>query len=303
MLNLLMLHEFIELMDEIRLGASSRVILFTTSDGVRLNGLLSSGSSKRTCILFIHGMGGSAFSHVALSLINYLPRSASVFSINTRGYGLTSGLARYRRGKRRSMLGGTNFERFEDSPLDIRAAIDVLSRLGYKRIILCGHSTGCQKAAYYQYKSHDRRVKGIVLVAPCDDYNLHLSALGRRYEKIAKECARMIRSGKGDNSAPYGNGFSAQRLDSVINPKRVESRLFNYDGKLSEFGRIKTPMLAIFGTREENAVKRPRVYLGILEKRTASKRFSSVLIEGANHSFYGAEKRLAKSIWGWMEKM
>lgn len=288
-------------MDAIRLGSSSMVLPFAATDGIRLNGFLSAVEKHpKACIIFIHGMNGSAFSHIALCLAQSLPRDMAIFSFNNRGHGMVNGLSKYARGKRVRVIGGTGMERFEDCIFDIKGAIDSLSRLGYSHFILCGHSTGCQKAAYYQYKMHDRRVKGIVLVAPCDDYNLNKTNLGKNYSRIKGACARMIKSGKGNKMAPCAGGFSAQRFDSLINSKRAEARMFNYDGDLKEFAAIKTPILAVFGDQEENTVKGVDECLLILEDTTSSAKFSSLLIGGANHSFEGKEKELVKSISQWI---
>ncbi len=300
-----MLHlQVILFMDEIKLGRNSCIIPFIASDGIRLIGFLSSVSRRpRRCIVFIHGLNGSAFSHMALSFADSLPKSLALFSINTRGHDIVSGLSKYTDGKRRRIMGGTSLERFEESVFDIKGAIDALSKIGYRDFVLCGHSTGCQKATYYQYKVRDRRVKGIVLVAPADDYNLNRINLGGNYRKIRDTCARMVKSGNGNLPAPGGSGFSAQRLDSVLNLKRVEARLFNYDGNLKEFGSIRTPVLAVFGDREEYSLKKVDEYLALLEKSTSSRRFSSLLISGANHSFDGKEKTLVKKVVKWIEEL
>ena len=289
-------------MKEIKLGRNSRIIPFTAADGIRLIGFLSSGSRRPIrCMIFIHGLNGNAFSHIALSFADSLPKNLALFSINTRGHDIVCGLSKYVRGKRKRMMGGTSIEHFEESAFDIKGAIDALSRLGYRNFVLCGHSTGCQKAAYYQYKTRDRRVKGIVLVAPADDYNLNRINLGGNYRKIRDACARMVKSGKGNLPAPGGSGFSAQRLDSVLNLKRVEARLFNYDGSLKEFGSIRTPVIAVFGDQEEYSLNKVDEYLALLEKSTSSRRFSSLLVSGANHSFDGKEKTLVKNVEKWIE--
>ena len=289
-------------MDAIKLGCMSSVLPFTATDGIKLNGFLSARERRpKACMIFIHGMNGSAFSNIALCLAKFLPRGIALFSFNNRGHGMVSGFSKYVRGKRKRVIGGTSMERFEDCIFDIKGAIDALSRLGYKNFILCGHSTGCQKAAYYQYKTHDGRVKGIVLVAPCDDYNLNITNLGKNYSRIKTACERMIRSGKGNELAPCGSGFSAQRFESVINPKRAEARMFNYDGDLKEFGAIKTPILAVFGDQEENTIKNVEECLILLEDKTSSVKFSSLLVSGANHSFDGKEMELVNNIKRWTE--
>lgn len=289
-------------MDTSSLGKQSRIVRFESSDKLGLTGVLSSNGKSQTCIIFIPGMGSGAFANVGLALSSKM-RNASVFLANNRGMGLVSGFSKRKGQKRSRFLAGTQLERFEDSVFDIKGAVNAASRLGYKKIILCGHSTGCQKAAYYLYKTPDRRVKGMVLVAPTDDHNLFIKNLGRKASGIAKECSRMIKSGRGNAAAPGDTGLSAQRLDSVINPKRIEGRLFNYEGNLKEFGKIKVPVLAIFGSDEENSTKDVAKCLDLLEKSSASRSFSKKIIPGADHSFHGKEKALSSAISAWISRL
>ncbi len=278
-------------MENSPLGSKSSIVTFLASDGLKLSGILSSSPrSGRLCLIFIHGLNGSAFSHLALHLASHTASGTSVFSINSRGHDIVSGFSK-RTGKlwKRKRI-GASLERFEDSVFDIKGAIAALSGLGFRRFILCGHSTGCQKALNYQYKTKDRRVKGLVLLAPTDDYNLDVKRLGRDYGHVLSECRKMIRKGCRDMPAPKGQGMSAQRLDSILNPRRVEGRLFNYNGELREFRSITVPILAVFGSNEEYALKAPSEYLRILEDATSSEKFASLLIEGATHSFDGKEK-------------
>ena len=289
-------------MDTSSLGKRSMVLRFESQDGLSLTGILSSNASGSTCIIFIPGMGSGVFANVGLALSS-ATSNASVFLANNRGMGIVSSFSK-RKGRMRSkFIAGTQLERFEDSIFDIKGAVNTVSRLGYKKIILCGHSTGCQKAAYYLYKTHDRRVKGVVLAAPTDDHNLFIKSLGKNAPRIAKECLRLVKSGRGDSIAPGGTGFSAQRLDSIINPKRIEGRLFNYEGSLKEFGKIKTPILAIFGSNEENSVKDVAECLDLLEKKSTSRSFSKKLIPAADHSFHGKEKALSSAIAAWISRL
>ena len=291
-------------MDDIRIGSHSRVIQFLTKDGIKLKGILFSGAKRpRTCIIYVHGMSGSALSSIPLAFSSRLGRDFAIFSFNNRGYGLVSGFSKYTDGRRTSVRIGTNLEKFEDCIHDIKGAIDILAKLGYGNFVLCGHSTGCQKAAYYQYKMRDRRIRAIVLIAPCDDYNLNVQRLGKNLDFVMKACMTMIRSHQEDDIAPDQSGYSAQRLDSVIDLSRVEARLFDYDGPLKEFATLTTPMLAIFGKKEENTIKPVGECLDILAKKTSSKRFGKLLIPDAMHSFEGKEEELVRKVENWIRRL
>ncbi len=286
-------------MDVTPLGERSSIVRFDALDGITLTGLLSQRSAKsRTCMLFVHGMMGSFTSNVALALVEYAS-GIDVFSISTRGMGMISGFSKAgRTGRQKRYRIGTCLERFEECVRDIGGAIDAARMMGYRDVVLCGHSTGCQKVAYYQYRMRDRRVKGIILAAPSDDYNMARERLGRRFATAGKACARMMKVGRGDEIMPDESGFSAQRLDSILNLGRIEARMFNYEGQLREFGAIRVPVLAIFGELED-APKDVGACLEMLGERTASRHFSSAIIEGAGHSFEGTEKELGITASRW----
>lgn len=291
-------------MDDIRIGRQGRVVRFLTEDGIRLKGILFRDTgSPGTCIVYVHGMGGGLVSSIPLSLARNMGPKAAIFSFGNRGEGLVSIFSRYTGKGRKSLRIGTNLERFEECVRDIRGAIGALGRYGYRSFVLCGHSTGCQKAAYYQYITSDRRVKGVVLISPVDDYNLNRIRLGRKFHSTKRICTKMIKSGRGGSLAPGELGFSAQRLDSVINTSRAEARIFDYEGRMDEFGSITVPVLAVFGEKEEHATKQVDMHLEILRSRSRSRRFMGAVVGGAGHSFDGYEAELARTVWEWAEEL
>lgn len=288
-------------MEQVKLGRYGSVVKFRTEDGIMLGGMLfRNAMAPKTCMIFVHGMSGSMLSGISLAIAKGLGNDGALFSFNNRGCGLVASFAKYARGRKRRLMAGTNLERFEDCIYDIKGAVDSMSKLGYAEFILIGHSTGCQKAAYYMHATRDKRIAGIVLVAPCDDYNLNKEGLGKDYNKIKELCLKMIKSGKGNEAAPGAFGLSAQRLDSLIDERRVEARMFDYNGILKEFSSINIPILVIFGAEEENTIKPVGTCLSILESRTSSGKFNELIIPGANHVFEGKEKTLANKIKKWI---
>ncbi|MDE1768883.1 MAG: alpha/beta fold hydrolase, partial [Candidatus Micrarchaeota archaeon] len=242
---------------------------------------------------------GSFVSSIVGALANALPQGFGLFSFNNRGHDQVSSMSKFIGAKRVRFRAGTSFEKFEDSVYDIGGAIDAMQKLGFRKFILCGHSTGCQKAIYYQYKMHDRRVSGIALLGPADDYNLLKKQLGRRYAVVKGKCKRLISKGKGEVIPDLEIGLCAQRLDSQINLGRVEARLLDYSGPMKEFGAIKVPILAVFGSEEEYRLMHVDKHLDILSRKSRSMHFSKLVIPDANHSFTSNETVLAKNIYAW----
>ncbi len=272
------------------------LVSFMAEDKLPLHGFLVRNNPKR-CIINIHGMGGNFYSSPRIKYLAQLKRF-SVFSMNTRGHDEISSTRKAN--GRKWIYTGTGTEKFEECVYDIKAAINVLWGMGFRSFVLMGHSTGCQKISYYQYKRNDKRVKALVLLGPADDYGL------RKAEKNFKETValanRLEKAGKGSVPVAELGFFSPRRIMSVSDTRNAESRIFYYDGKLSEFSRIKTPICAVFGSGEEYKDRPVSKYLDILSRKTNSKNYKSIIIYGADHSFRGHEHETFSAIGKWLEE-
>ena len=277
-----------------------KLVQFMTSDGLELEGFLVAPKKKtRKCIIFLHGMEGNFHESPMPIVIAEHAKKAGValFSMDTRGHDVLANITRVVNGKQGSHAGGTTVERFEDSPLDIDAAIAALRGMGFKRFVLCGHSTGCQKAAYYQYARKSKSVSGIVLLAPVSDYEDEMNALRGEFDKKVRIARRLAAGGSGD--APFTElnmHYSPNRFLSVADLKSVEARLFDYEGKLSEFRSITVPILALFGTKDQYAHTHVSRYIERMRSTTGSKLFEGLILNGANHGFDGEETKVAREV-------
>ncbi len=265
-----------------------RLVEFLTDDKVVLNGFLVGRRRSRRCVVYVHGMTGNFYGgKTQFAIAKRIDRLGySVFSINTRGHDAVS-VIKVRKGRKLDrLMAGTDLERFEDSHLDIGGAISRLRKLGFREFVLAGHSTGCQKVTYYQYKTRDRGVKGLLLLAPADDNAIYRKEQGKRFEKVFRLAKEYVRQGKGNEpSKEVPSHYSPRRFLSLVDPKNVESRIFDYEGGMREFSKIKVPICAVFGSKEEYATKPVAQYLNILRNRTSSEDYVGAIIDGANHSF------------------
>ena len=233
-------------------------------------------------LAFVHGMG-SNFYRSAL-------KKAFLEIAPAMGFGI---LSFNNRGAER----GTEDERFSTCLHDLDAAAEYARRNGYKKLVFVGHSTGCQKIAYWQSKRRHPAVAGLVLLAPADDYAATRRDLGARFEKKVAWAQRMLSVGKAD--APVTGlyeRFTAERFLSVADRRATEANVFRYDGPLTHFRRVKCPVLAVFGEDEEFAVIPPAEMLGILRSKTQSLDFDDLLVPGANHSFKGCQADVALAV-------
>ena len=279
----------------------AELIRITTKDNIELQGMLYEPKKRTKAIIHIHGLIGNFYEN---SMIDYFAKQAvknnyAFMSFNNRGAGIVTDFLRK---KKKDIRIGGSLEKFEDTVLDIKAAVDFLSKRGYKQIILQGHSSGCQKITYYKYKTHDKRVKALIELAPADDIAVAKMILKDKYEKALKIAKNMQKKGQNTKTVPewmqFYPLFNVRMFLSVADPDSSSGRIFDYPGKLKEIKSAKCPVLAIFGSKDRYEPK-PAEKLKILKNNV--KDCDTVLIKNANHSFSNYESRLANLVVKWIK--
>ena len=276
-------------------------------DGLELHSLLFEPERKTTnALIHIHGWVGNFYEN---QFIDHIAKKAvsegfAFLTFNNRGAGIINDFIK-RKGRKISYIRiGGSLEEFKDCVVDIKAVIDFLSKRGYKRIILQGHSLGCQKITFYQYKTKDKRVKSLVLLAPVDDTGFVKRDLGKKYKKALDITKDMVKKGKGNDPVPGWMAFypllNASMFLNVADTKSASGRLFDYSGNLKEIKSINCPKLVVFGSKDEYQDD-PSEKLKILKREV--KNCDTKLIKNSGHGFVGFEERLSKIISSWLKKL
>src|SRR5215213_1120117 len=143
-----------------------RLVQFEASDGLRLNGILEDTGSDTT-IIHVHGKSGNFYENkfVKVMLEAYPSGGFNFLSFNNRGH--SSYVEAYQKGDIAYI--GAAVERFEDCLLDLQAA-EQFARTFSSRVVMQGHSFGCEKIMYYS--QHINPTLDLVLLSPCDGYHL-----------------------------------------------------------------------------------------------------------------------------------
>lgn len=289
------------------LRIKGEIVSFETPDHITLHGFLSRPRRRTNkMVVHLHGLQGNFYASTGVkSLVNTFTKEGFNFlAMEQRGSYILNRAWKGKGKKARKILFGGALEKFEDCIYDIDGALEFARKEGMKKAYLEGHSTGCQKITYYQSKLHRRLVKGLILIAPTDDYNASKRDLGSKFNEAVDFARRQYKKDrKMMMPKKYHKGLtSVARFLSYSDLKNVEGRIFNYDSeRLSVFGEVRVPVLAIFGTKEEYALKNVKDYLQILKDNSRTGMFSGVLIRGANHGFRKKEEELARAITRWLK--
>lgn len=285
-----------------------------TQDKLRLQGVHYQSQSKDTCVLFIHGMAGNFVENYFATTLGQTIQEGGYSYIYThnRGYSLINDITFDEvddKNTYKLKRIGAVYERFEESILDIDAWYNEALRLGYQKIILVGHSLGCNKVIHYIHRKKPAKVVGLILLSPPD----------------------MVANGKeSGNSKVYGNQLKEAR-DNVNNgsPRKLLSDiLWNWcylssqtfidlfeDGcpadnlpimrnpdRFIELESIMVHTLSIMGEFDDIVVRTLEDDMNLIEKKAVHvPSFTKVFIPGANHVYDNREKELAHEVLVWLK--
>lgn len=275
-----------------------------TRDGISLDGIYVKPKRKsKTALIWLHGL--TSYFHSSQTLVKELSSRCNrlgfgYFKFDTRGHDLVT------RGQGKNQFLGTLFEEFWDCVFDIRAMVNFAKRLGYKNIILAGHSTGANKAVYYLYRAKDRNIKGIILIGGLNDIKAETKRVGKKeFEKNTRLAEKLNKRNPHSFFTSKGFLFTPRRYLSLHRPGTAEDVFPYYNSKANwkELKSVRVPMNVIIGSRDEY-LDRPAKKLIETFKQNAklAKSFSGIIIKGASHGFYKKEKELAKEIINWIKR-
>lgn len=274
-----------------------------TSDGVFLEGIyVKPRKSSKTAVVWLHGLG-SSFSQ-GQELMKELSSAfcqngTGYFKFNTRGHDVVTGYEK--------PFFGDAFEKFSDSIFDIRAMILFAHKLGYRRIILAGHSTGANKILYYLYKTRDRRVKGLILLAPVSDVAVGEKVFGRQLLQRGLSIAERLILKNPLLLMPESFGIlTAQRFWSLYHPGEPEDVFpyYNPEAKWQELKSIRVPVIVIFGSQDEYLNRSAKEIVETFRINAIStKSFVGAIIKDAIHGFQKREIKLSNIIIEWLKSL
>ena len=273
-----------------------------TSDGLRLPMLHFESNKKDICVICIHGMCGTIIDNYFATVWGKLLAKNDIGFIyeHNRGHSIENDIVMKDGSFKRC---GCMYEIFEDCIYDIDLAIQTAKEKGYKRIILLGHSLGCNKVIYYYYKKHPN-ILGMILASAPDMIESHL-LIEPDYEELLKEAKenidknqptkllhKMIEDYMYMSSQTYYNWFhknsNLNNLPIISNPKNWE-----------QLETIDVPILTFSGSKDEDYY----LHLDLLkEKATNCKNFEYQIIENTGHTYQEKELETGTLILNWINK-
>lgn len=278
-----------------------------TTDNLRLMGLHYPG--KDMCVLVTHRMGGSFAEDLYADVLG---RELSVQGYgllygHSRGYGQISSIATQPLKKDNgfsSERAGSAYEIFTDSVMDIEAWLKTCRQLGYKKIILMGHSLGCNKVVYYLSQRQPEEVVGVILAGPPD-----MHAFGEKYQPdhkaLVTRAKELVAAGERRRLLDETVLLSAQTYLSLFVHDEIDTFPIKRNPEtFQQLALINQPILGLMGEYDGIEIRSVQDDIELVKsKATACPDFQIGIIKGGNHYYENREGSLAKTIFAWFNKI
>ena len=291
----------------------TNILYIWTEDNLRLQGVHYDSGLRDACVLCIHGMSGNFienyFAHVlGEKLSNY--NIGFIYGHN-RGYNhINDILKKESDGSYKTVRIGATYERFKDCIYDIDAWLNEVRRLEYKKVILLGHSLGCNKTIYYYSRKQPKDIVGVILASPPDMVGLFEKT---EYQPNHKELLTgAIRNIKEGNPRKLVSGMvwgwyqlSSQTYFDLSERNGPVDNLpvMRNPEKFPELAEIKVPILGIMGEHDDIVIRTLKEDLDLISsKAVGSPSFTREFIKGANHTYDQQEKAFSKMVLNWLAK-
>lgn len=285
-----------------------------TDDGLKLQGIHYPAKESDAVLIFVHGMAGMYFEDYYAQVLCETLQKADIGSIysHNRGYAHINEIhvrSDEDSGADKVEEFGVIYERFADSLVDIGAWVHAALELGYERVVLCGHSLGCNKVIYYFHRHQIKQVIGVVLASPPDMVGLvekveyqpnHPELLKEARDLVEAGNPKVILSGKVWDSYLlsaqtyldlFERGGPADNLPILHNPDTFE-----------ELASIGVPILCIYGEHDDVAIRTLEDDMDLIEERASSApSFQKAWVADGNHNYLNQEEQFANLVKDWIK--
>lgn len=274
-----------------------------TEDELMLQGTYFDSKDKELCILFIHGQAQSIIDNrfayvIAKKLVS---NNISFLYGHNRGYSYINCMSK-KDGTFKKI--GATFEMFADCIKDISVWVKKIKKLGYKKIILMGHSLGCNKVLYY-LSQNPQFIDGVVFLSPPDMIGLTKNE-EKNFEKIMKKAKENIINGESNKIldtlvCDFDYTSSRTFVDFYTENNAIDNFPVERNPEIFEqLSKISIPILSIVGSLECQTYLKQEL---LKQKAISCLDYNYYIIKNTNHFYNESEEIVAEHIINFANKI
>lgn len=279
-----------------------KIIEVITDRGDSLFGCLYGEQFKDTCVIITNGMGGNIFENKFLRVLGEELERNKISYICAHNSGAFQSISFP---SLNNNISGLCYETFDNCYQDLDAYVKYAKKMGYKNIILGGHSYGCNKVIYYLHKTNSKDISKYILLAPCD-----MKVYSEEELKSIKEYLPIANKLKEENNLDKiipiqyaGSNFYTARafFDLIDNPNHDNLPIYTDSKGWKQLKTINAKGLYIMGKNDMYANKDTFKHLNTINNNSKYKNNEIKVVEGTGHTYKNKEKELSQLIIDFIE--
>lgn len=183
---------------------------------------------------------------------------------------------------------------------DVETWVLKAKEMGFKKIILAGHSLGSNKIINYLGNTPDDFVDYFIVSSPVDI--MHWWKVMPNIDKCFDMAKDFVADGRGDEILPFlFGGFSPMTANTVLGFYNAENLkncpVLSKEGETKSLYNIKPNGVFIIGSKDSVTGESPKAFMEQLNNWTKTPNKNKVIeVEGASHIFYNMQDVYAKTV-------
>ncbi len=282
------------------------IIRVKTPRGLELKGAMWGRDRMNTVVIMMSGICSNVFQNDLLTSTGGLLSKNNIAFIAGHAMDAFSCIAYSDFSTGKQKYTGVVYDDFSLVYEDVEAYVKFARDLGFKNIILAGHSLGSNKIIHYLGNTSDNFVDYFIVSAPVD--------LAHWFEVMpnVKECIELAKKfvdeNRGTEILPYlFGGFSPMSAETVLsfyNAFNLKNcPVISNNGETASLFNIKVNGSFVIGEKDSLTDGNPEGFMVKLNSYCKHpERNQVIVIPDASHIFYGKDKEYAQTILECVEK-
>lgn len=282
------------------------IIRVKTPRGIELKGAMWGSDRMNTVVIMMSGICSNVFQNDLLTSTGGLLSKNNIAFIAGHAMDAFSCIAYSDFSTGKQKYTGVVYDDFSLVYEDVEAYVKFARDLGFKNIILAGHSLGSNKIIHYLGNTSDNFVDYFIVSAPVD--------LAHWFEVMpnVKECIELAKKfvdeNRGTEILPYlFGGFSPMSAETVLsfyNAFNLKNcPVISNNGETVSLFNIKVNGSFVIGEKDSLTDGNPEGFMVKLNSYCKHpERNQVIVIPDASHIFYGKDKEYAQTILECVEK-
>lgn len=277
------------------------ILKVVTPRGLELKGAIFGDCTNDTVLIMLTGICSNIFQNELLYSTGKLMEANGITCIIAHAHDSFSCFAYsdFSTGKQRHA--GTFNDDFNMVYEDVESYVKYAKEeMGFKNIILAGHSLGSNKIIHYLGNTPDDIVDYFIVSSPVDI--MHWSKVMPNIDICFETAKSWVESGRGDDILPFMfGGFSPMTAKTVLGFYNADNLkncpVLSGDGETDSLYNIKCEGSFVIGSKDSVTGDSPKGFMETLNSWTRYPEHNQVIeVENASHIFYGKHKEYANVI-------